>query len=389
MKKKNIIFGYWPRSSYKSSKGGRLLSALILVVIAATGVFFVKSIPAGWASVSSTEIQSLIRGGLSGSFLKAVLRTGLPLMEVKETNGALSPEKVLTAAVSGLTSVNIHDPRTFINYQFGYLRSTEPASTMGNDSSLAIPEEQSQEKFEEETQKGDEDEKTDELMPGEAASPQNDPVVPENMPPGDNPLVGIYTTHNAESYLPSKGVQKVDGENGDVARVAEVLESTLEQEYGVAVVRSREIHDFPDWNLSYSNSKETAKKMLAEHPSIQILVDIHRDAGLKEKEIQEIDGQTAAKILFIVGSDQRLGHPQWKKNKEFAERVHAKMQEIYPGLSRGVRVQSGRYNQHLHPHAVLVEIGNVKNTLREAEWSAALLAHVFSEVLKDIRSETL
>ena len=74
-----------------------------------------------------------------------------------------------------------------------------------------------------------------------------------------------------------------------VEKVAETLENSLKNKYGIPVVR-KEIHDYPRWALSYSNPK-TPQKMLAENKSIQILLDIHRDAGVKEKNIIDIDGK--------------------------------------------------------------------------------------------------
>jgi stage II sporulation protein P len=125
--------------------------------------------------------------------------------------------------------------------------------------------------------------------------------------------------------------------------------------------------------------------LLKANPTIKILIDIHRDSGLTSREASQvmIDGQQAAKVLLIVGTDTRLPHPQWKENQKFAQMFGEKVNELYPGLLKGVRLQSGRYNQHLHPHALLIEIGSDKNSLDEAERSAVMLARVISEVLKE------
>ena len=57
------------------------------------------------------------------------------------------------------------------------------------------------------------------------------------------------------------------------------------------------------------------------------------------------------------------------------------MEELFPGLSLGYRVQSGRYNQHLHPHSLLIEVGNDLNSLEEALYAAELFAQVIAEIL--------
>ncbi|WP_172839022.1 stage II sporulation protein P [Thermanaeromonas toyohensis] len=202
-----------------------------------------------------------------------------------------------------------------------------------------------------------------------------------------HPLVAIYNTHNAESYAPSQGAEKLPGQNGGVVQVAAVLAETLTQDYGIPVVRSETIHDYPDFTLSYANSEKTVRRMLAENPSIQIVLDIHRDAGLKQPPVAYINNQEVAQILIIVGSNARLEHPNWRQNEVFAQKLAAKMDKLYPGLSRGIRVQQGRYNQHLHPRALLLEIGSSNNTLDQAERSAKLLARVIAEVLQDLKHE--
>ncbi|MBE3580121.1 MAG: stage II sporulation protein P [Thermoanaerobacteraceae bacterium] len=204
---------------------------------------------------------------------------------------------------------------------------------------------------------------------------------------GRHPLVAIYNTHNAEAYAPSDGTERTPGKNASISLVAAALAQALTEEYGVPVVRSDTIHDYPDFAQAYANSEKTVRRLLAEYPSIQIVLDLHRDAGLKEPPVAYINDQQVAQILIVVGSDARLEHPNWRQNEAFARRLAAKMDELYPGLSRGVRVQEGRYNQHLHPRALLLEIGSSNNTLDQAEKAARLMARVLAEVLRDLQRE--
>ncbi|WP_406677949.1 stage II sporulation protein P [Moorella sp. ACPs] len=214
------------------------------------------------------------------------------------------------------------------------------------------------------------------------------PAPAEMEPPGaGNPLVAIYNTHNAESYQPSEGQAKFPGKNGGVSQVAAVLAETLSKDYGVPVVRSTTIHDYPDFTRSYANSEKTLKRMLAENPSVLVALDIHRNAGLPAPPVVEINNQKVAQVLIIVGSNARLEHPNWRQNEAFAQRVAKKMDEFYPGLCLGVRVQEGRYNQHLLPRALLLEIGSDNNTLEEAERSARLVARVLATVVEELRRE--
>ncbi|MDN5345440.1 MAG: stage sporulation protein [Clostridia bacterium] len=207
------------------------------------------------------------------------------------------------------------------------------------------------------------------------------------IPSAKNPLVAIYNTHNAESYQPSEGQAKFPGKNGGVSQVAAVLADTLSKDYGIPVVRSTTIHDYPDFPRAYANSEKTLKRMLAENPSVLVALDIHRDAGLPAPPVAEIENQKVAQVLIIVGSDARLEHPHWRQNEAFGRRLAQKMDDVYPGLCLGVRVQEGRYNQHLLPRALLLEIGSDNNSLEEAERSARLVARVLAVVIEEIRQE--
>lgn len=225
--------------------------------------------------------------------------------------------------------------------------------------------------------------------PGESLPEESMPPAPIEMaaPTARNPLVAIYNTHNAESYQPSQGQAKIPGKNGGISQVAEVLASTLSKDYGIPVVRSTTIHDYPDFTTSYANSEKTLKRILAENPSVLVALDIHRNAGLPAPPVVEIDNQKVAQVLIIVGSNARLEHPNWRRNEAFARRLAKKMDELYPGLCLGVRVQEGRYNQHLHPRALLLEIGSDNNTLEEAEGAARLVARVLAAIIDDLRRE--
>ncbi|MBC7347919.1 MAG: stage II sporulation protein P, partial [Clostridia bacterium] len=195
------------------------------------------------------------------------------------------------------------------------------------------------------------------LAPAEEEEEEVEPLPPpqeESAPPPAPPpaareaQVFVYTTHNAESYVPDYGAAKVPGQQGGVTRVAAALVAALEEE-GVPAVLSPSLHDFPDFARSYYRSETTVKRALAQYPELRLVVDVHRDAGRRQPDTTLIAGQKVAQILLVVGTDRRLPHPRWQENLAFAQKLAAKMEELYPGLCRGVRPQEGRYNQHLHP----------------------------------------
>lgn len=194
-------------------------------------------------------------------------------------------------------------------------------------------------------------------------------------------LVSVYNTHTGETYTLSDGVERLDGRRGGVVTVAAAFQETLESKYGIKVARSERINDLR-YNNSYLESEKTARQLLEANPKTRAIFDIHRDSEkTREQSVVHINGQIAAPILFIVGSDARRSFPTWRQNYAFACELADRLDEKYPGLSLGVRVKDGVYNQHLHPQAVLLEMGTTENSTEEAVRSARLLADVVADMI--------
>ena len=198
----------------------------------------------------------------------------------------------------------------------------------------------------------------------------------------DEVQVILYHTHNAETYLPTYGVSKVNGQNGGVVQAAAVFQAALQQKYGIRTIHSTTLHDYPNWNRSYQNSLSTATALLQANPQVKAIFDVHRDAGFSSKETTTatVNGKKAAQIMLVVGANQ----PNWKENLAFARQLEAKCNELYPGLLRNnIHLkETGRYNQQVHPHAVLLEIGSDLNTQEEADYAMECFAQVVYEVLQ-------
>ena len=194
----------------------------------------------------------------------------------------------------------------------------------------------------------------------------------------------LYHTHNAETYQPDYGVSKVSGQNGGVVDAANVFKASLEKKYGIRTAHSTTIHDYPDWSRSYQNSLNTAKQLLQAYPTAKAVFDIHRDAGFTSKKTTTatVHGKKAAKIMMVIGCN----HDNWQENLAFARLLEEKCNALYPGLLREqIRIkETGRYNQQVDTHAVLLEIGSDLNTQAEADYSMECFAHVVYEVLKDM-----
>lgn len=215
----------------------------------------------------------------------------------------------------------------------------------------------------------------------EAKAPANTP--PENTSSKDA-LVLIYHTHTGENYALSDGKERLDGKRGGVVQVGAAVKEILEAKYGLKVVQSTKIHD-ADYGTAYLESEKTLRRLLAEHPQAKVVLDVHRDAGRPRPDsLVKVNGREVAPVLLIVGSDARLPFPTQEQNKKFAGELAARINRKYPGLCLGVRVSDGRYNQHLHPRAVLVEMGSACNSTEEAVAGARLFADVLGEMILEI-----
>ncbi|NLB53601.1 MAG: hypothetical protein GX808_11810 [Syntrophomonadaceae bacterium] len=203
-----------------------------------------------------------------------------------------------------------------------------------------------------------------------------------------NYLVVFYCTHNSETYIPESGAANLKGgKPGLVNQIAALTASQLNKK-GVKSRFVNTIHDYPNYNASYTNSRATVKKILQSDYENLWLFDIHRDSipGLSEAQRVKINGKHAAPILIIVGTDERKEHSDWKKNLAFAEQIRETGEKMYPGLIKGIRTKAGTYNQEFHSQSLLLEFGSDYNSLAETSYSAELLADVFLEILKEENS---
>lgn len=205
------------------------------------------------------------------------------------------------------------------------------------------------------------------------------------------PKVLIYHTHTTESYVLKEadlGKKDVSSFNSNpkynVVRVGEELTRNLEK-YGIDTLHNGTVHDKVH-DAAYGASINTIQSYKKSYPSIQVYIDIHRDAVDSEKPklrmTKEINGKNCAQIMFVVGADGVLPHPEWKENLKFVLKLQQKLNEKYPGLAKPVRIVAKRYNQQISNNAILIEVGGDGNLLSECIESTKYLAEVLNDVMK-------
>jgi len=277
--------------------------------------------------------------------------------------------KLLSAGLAYITDLNSSDPTTYFKSQMAVFAAADIPKPPPVREPLPSPDDEGEEDFYLDTPPG--------LDGWYFEINENEPVELSK-----DPVILLYNTHNAETYRPTDGKSKLEGKNAGVVKTTRVLKETLENKYGLKTIHSETIHDYPDWSRSYINSLQTAQKLLKANKTIRAVFDIHRDAGFKSKSTTtiKINGENTASIMIVIGTE----HKRWRENLAFAEKLETKANELYPNLIRDIRIRNNRrYNQHLHPNAVLLEVGTDLNTLAEAQYSTSLFARVIAEVIKE------
>lgn len=217
----------------------------------------------------------------------------------------------------------------------------------------------------------------------EKTSTENPPsAVVDTVAAKGPPKILIYHTHATESYQPvTEGNFHSMQEPCTVREAGSLVKQALEEK-GIPVLHDKTLHDVPSYNQSYGRSILTAQKHLADNPSIQIVIDLHRDAaGVNGSKAYtfELNGVSAAQFSLVVGQ----GNGNKKQLTEFANRINSKANAMYPGFARGIIEKTYRYNQHICDQAILLELGNNQNDISQVRRSAGYFAEVIAALMDE------
>lgn len=199
------------------------------------------------------------------------------------------------------------------------------------------------------------------------------------------PQILIYHTHSREAFADS-----VAGDpSQSIVGVGEFLAQILEQDYGYGVLHHTEEYDTVR-DEAYAKSLPALEQLLQDNPSIQVVIDLHRDSGSPGRDMTvDIDGRRTARFMFFNGISRSrrtgdiayLANPNLKENLAFSFQMQAAAGEYYPGLTRKIYIKQYRYNMHLKGRTLLIELGDENNTLEEAKNACYPIAHLLDLVL--------
>lgn len=198
----------------------------------------------------------------------------------------------------------------------------------------------------------------------------------------------IYHTHSQEGYADSVPGDPSTG----VVGVAEYLTQLLKEKYGFNVMHHTGEYDVKDRDNAYSYAGPALEQILAEHPSIEVVIDLHRDGVADTTHlVTEVNGRQTAQIMFFNGLSRTtangdipyLANPYLSDNLAFSFQMKLAAEEYYPGFARANYLKGYRYNLHYRPKSLLIEVGAQTNTFEEAKNAMEPLADIIHKVLTE------
>lgn len=198
----------------------------------------------------------------------------------------------------------------------------------------------------------------------------------------EEPQILIYHTHASETFADSK-----EGAIEDTVVGAGEYLTELLTKYGYQVYHDTTAYDqIRGRDYSYSTARPYIEQFLAEHKSIEVIIDLHRDSGAKR--VTTINGKETAQIMLFnglcrdaTGPIESLDNPNIEENLAFSLQTNLVGNTYYPGLMKRIYLKKYRYNMHFTEKYLLVELGTDKNTVKEAYNAMEPFAFILDQVL--------
>lgn len=206
----------------------------------------------------------------------------------------------------------------------------------------------------------------------------------------DSPQILIYHTHSQETFSDS-----VDGDTSTtIIGVGDYLTEILEEQFGYNVIHDTSTYDLVNGKLdrskAYSQARIGVSKILEENPSIEVVLDIHRDGVSSSTHlVTEVNGKATAQIMFFNGISRfktsgdidYLYNPYLSTNLAMSFQMKLAADAYYPGFTRKNYINAYKYNLDLCDKAMLIEVGAQTNTYEEAVNAAEPLAVLLDKVI--------
>lgn len=199
----------------------------------------------------------------------------------------------------------------------------------------------------------------------------------------------IYHTHSQETFADSDNDPATS-----IVGIGRYLTEILNNKYKIPTMHHEGVYDLINGKLDRSEAYEFAKpeveQILAENPSIEVVIDLHRDGVADTTHlVTEINGKPTAQIMFFNGLSRTrvngdlvgMANPYLQDNLAFSLQMKIAAETKYPGFARRNYLRGYKYNMDLMPRMLLIEAGAQTNTVEEMRNAMEVLADLLNSVL--------
>lgn len=201
----------------------------------------------------------------------------------------------------------------------------------------------------------------------------------------------IYHTHSQETFADSD-----NDPSTSIVGIGRYLTEILNNKYKIPTMHHEGVYDLINGKLDRSEAYEFAKpeveQILAENPSIEVVIDLHRDGVADTTHlVTEINGKPTAQIMFFNGLSRTrvngdlvgMANPYLQDNLAFSLQMKIAAETKYPGFARRNYLRGYKYNMDLMPRMLLIEAGAQTNTVEEMRNAMEVLADLLNSVLTE------
>ena len=206
----------------------------------------------------------------------------------------------------------------------------------------------------------------------------------------NGPKVLIFHTHSQERFADSNGDASTS-----IVGVGRYLTELLNEKYQIETIHHEGVYDLINGKLDRSEAYELARPKIAailkENPSIEVVIDLHRDGvNASTHLVTEIGGRQTAQIMFFNGMCRTrangnlsgMSNPYIQDNLAFSLQMKVAAETKYPGFTRRIYLKGYKYNMDFCPKMLLIEAGAQTNTVGEMRNAMEILAELLNDVLK-------
>ena len=199
----------------------------------------------------------------------------------------------------------------------------------------------------------------------------------------------IYHTHSQETFADSD-----NDPSTSIVGIGRYLTEILNNKYKIPTMHHEGVYDLINGKLDRSEAYEFAKpeveQIIAENPSIEVVIDLHRDGVADTTHlVTEINGKPTAQIMFFNGLSRTrvngdlagMANPYLQDNLAFSLQMKIAAETKYPGFARRNYLRGYKYNMDLMPRMLLIEAGAQTNTVEEMRNAMEVLADLLNSVM--------